>query len=134
MVEHVPGLHDIGTGIGGRVTRKDVQSHIDGRDQGTALQTPTLPDDDEERVPLAPVRRMIAENMARSASAIPEAWMLVEADVSDLVRLREEQKADWEQRELISDHRREESLRLFQVGHGRFTDVGRRGGLEDQFR
>ena len=89
----------IGTGIGGRVTRKDVQSHIDGRDQGTALQTPTLPDDDEERVPLAPVRRMIAENMARSASAIPEAWMLVEADVSDLVRLREEQKADWEQRE-----------------------------------
>ncbi len=88
-----------GTGIGGRVTRKDVQSHIDGRDQDPAPQTPPLPTDDEERVPLAPVRRMIAENMARSASTIPEAWMLVEADVSDLARLREEQRAEWEQRE-----------------------------------
>jgi 2-oxoisovalerate dehydrogenase E2 component (dihydrolipoyl transacylase) len=62
-----------GTGIGGRVTRKDVQSYIDGRDQTAA---PPPPADDEERVPLAPVRRMIAENMARSASTIPEAWML----------------------------------------------------------
>jgi 2-oxoisovalerate dehydrogenase E2 component (dihydrolipoyl transacylase) len=89
----------IGTGIGGRVTRKDVQSNIDGRDQGAALQMPPSTADDEERVPLAPVRRMIAENMARSASTIPEAWMLVEADVSDLMRLREERKAEWEQRE-----------------------------------
>lgn len=88
-----------GTGIGGRVTRKDVQSHIDGRDQSTAPQTPPSTADDEERVPLAPVRRMIAENMARSASTIPEAWMLVEADVSDLVRLREDKKAEWERRE-----------------------------------
>ena len=97
--------HDIdlsaitGTGIGGRVTRKDVQSHIDRGDQSTAPQMPPSTADDEERVPLAPVRRMIAENMARSASTIPEAWMLVEADVSDLMRLREERKAEWEQRE-----------------------------------
>ena len=88
-----------GTGIGGRVTRKDVQSHIDGRGQGEAPQAVQAPADDEERVPLAPVRRMIAENMTRSASTIPEAWMLVEADVSDLMRLREEHRAEWEQRE-----------------------------------
>jgi 2-oxoisovalerate dehydrogenase E2 component (dihydrolipoyl transacylase) len=88
-----------GTGIGGRVTRKDVQSHIDGRDQYTAPQASPLVTDDEERIPLAPVRRMIAENMARSASTIPEAWMLVEVDVSDLTKLREEQMAGFQQRE-----------------------------------
>jgi len=88
-----------GTGIGGRVTRKDVQSHIDGRGQGTAPQAPPSATDDEERIPLAPVRRMIAENMARSASTIPEAWMLVEVDVSSLTQLREEQVARFQQRE-----------------------------------
>ncbi len=88
-----------GTGIGGRVTRKDVQSHIDGRDQGSAPQAPPSATDDEERIPLAPVRRMIAENMARSASTIPEAWMLVEVDVSSLTQLREEQVAEFQQRE-----------------------------------
>ena len=88
-----------GTGIGGRVTRKDVQSHIDGRGQGTAPQAPPSATDDEERIPLAPVRRMIAENMARSASTIPEAWMLVEVDVSSLTQLREEQVAGFQQRE-----------------------------------
>ncbi len=97
--------HDIdlsaitGTGIGGRVTRKDVQSHIDGRGQGTAPLAPPSATDDEERIPLAPVRRMIAENMARSASTIPEAWMLVEVDVSSLTQLREEQVARFQQRE-----------------------------------
>ena len=97
--------HDIdlsaitGTGIGGRVTRKNVQSHIDGRGQGTAPQAPPSATDDEERIPLAPVRRMIAENMARSASTIPEAWMLVEVDVSSLTQLREEQVARFQQRE-----------------------------------
>jgi len=88
-----------GTGIGGRVTRKDVQSHIDGGDQATAPQAPPSVTDDEERIPLAPVRRMIAENMARSASTIPEAWMLVEVDVSDLTKLRNEQVAEFQQRE-----------------------------------
>jgi 2-oxoisovalerate dehydrogenase E2 component (dihydrolipoyl transacylase) len=89
----------IGSGIGGRVTRKGVQSHIDGRDQDTAPQASPSLSDDEERVPLAPVRRMIAENMTRSASTIPEAWMLVEADVSALMRLRQEHRVEWEQRE-----------------------------------
>ncbi len=88
-----------GTGIGGRVTRKDVQSHIDGGDQATAPQAPRSVTDDEERIPLAPVRRMIAENMARSASTIPEAWMLVEVDVSDLTQLRKQQVAGFQQRE-----------------------------------
>ncbi len=88
-----------GSGTGGRVTRKDVQSHIDGRDQTCVPQSLSASVGYEERVPLAPVRRMIAENMKKSASTIPEAWMLVEVDVSSLVRLREEQKLEFQQRE-----------------------------------
>ncbi len=82
-----------GTGIGGRVTRKDVQSYIDARDSKPAAM------EDGERVPLTPVRRMIAENMMKSATTIPEAWTLVEADVTGLVRLRERTKADFARRE-----------------------------------
>ena len=82
-----------GTGISGRVTRKDVQSYIDSRDTKPAST------EDSERVPLTPVRRMIADNMVKSATTIPEAWTLVEADVTGLVRLRERMRADFARRE-----------------------------------
>ena len=82
-----------GTGISGRVTRKDVQSYIDSRDSEPAVM------EDSERVPLTPVRRMIAKNMVKSATTIPEAWTLVETDVTGLVRLRERIKADFSRRE-----------------------------------
>ena len=82
-----------GTGISGRVTRKDVQSFIDSKGSEPAAM------EDSERVPLTPVRRMIAENMVKSTTTIPEAWTLVEADVSGLVKLRERTKADFARRE-----------------------------------
>ena len=82
-----------GTGISGRVTRKDVQSYIDSRDTKLAST------EDSERLPLTPVRRMIADNMVKSATTIPEAWTLVEADVTGLVRLRERMRADFARRE-----------------------------------
>jgi 2-oxoisovalerate dehydrogenase E2 component (dihydrolipoyl transacylase) len=88
----------VGTGMGGRITRVDVQRHIDDR---TASLGPDAAASgaDEERVPLTPVRRMIAANMVRSATQVPEAWSLVEADVSGLVALREGGKADFLARE-----------------------------------
>ena len=82
-----------GTGISGRVTRKDVQSYIDARESTPAVM------ENSERVPLTPVRRMIAENMVKSATTIPEAWTLVEADVTGLVKLRERTKTDFAGRE-----------------------------------
>ena len=84
-----------GTGIGGRITRKDVQQHLDGR-----RAAPTA-SEDEERVPLTPVRRIIAANMVRSSTEVPEAWSLMEADVSGLVQLRESAKTDFFRREGI---------------------------------
>ena len=55
--------------------------------------------EDEEHLPLTPVRRMIAEAMVRSVSQIPHAWSTVEVDVTSLVALRTKVRSDFEQRE-----------------------------------
>ena len=94
-----------GTGLGGRVTLKDVRRFIElaaaveePEDGGPeALRTPT--DTDEERALLTPVRRMIAENMVRSATEIPQAWTLIEVDVSGLVARRQAIRDDFRERE-----------------------------------
>ena len=95
-----------GTGIGGRVTLKDVRGFIEQDEQAVASPEPSSeaapPVADEERVPLSPVRRMIAANMVKSASEIPQAWTLVEADVTGLVARRQAIRADFQQREGIN--------------------------------
>ena len=97
-----------GTGLGGRVTLKDVRGFIE---QSARTPEPTKPSpiphmvrpgEDEERVPLSPVRRMIAENMVRSTTEIPQAWTLVEADVSGLVIRRRAIRDDFLEREGIN--------------------------------
>jgi 2-oxoisovalerate dehydrogenase E2 component (dihydrolipoyl transacylase) len=92
-----------GTGIGGRITRKDVEGYLDARTAApkTAPGAPAQ-SADEERVPLTPVRRMIAANMVKSVTEIPEAWTVVEADVSGLVELREGAKAGFQRREGVN--------------------------------
>jgi 2-oxoisovalerate dehydrogenase E2 component (dihydrolipoyl transacylase) len=107
----------IGTGIGGRVTRKDVEGYIEqmGKPKSAepvgagfkpaptpARQPAPAAAADEERVPLTPVRRMIAEHMVRSATQIPAAWSIVEADVTGLVQRREAAKEDFQRREGVN--------------------------------
>ena len=108
-----------GTGMGGRITRKDVLAYIEAEGSETVevapAATPTTAhvpmqasaieraaDGDEERVPLSPVRRMIAANMKRSASEIPAAWSITEVDVSGLVRRRNALKDDFQRREGVN--------------------------------
>lgn len=106
-----------GSGINGRITRKDVLAFIETAAQTqtapavdtptaapAAAQAPAAPagSADEERVPLSAVRRMIAANMARSASEIPSAWSITEVDVSGLVRRREAVKDSFRQREGVN--------------------------------
>ena len=101
-----------GTGLNGRVTLKDVRRFLETQPESpqtiepAARTTPAvqpLPiSDDDERVSLSPVRRMIAENMVRSASQIPQAWTLVEVDVSGLVTRRRAVRDDFQQREGIN--------------------------------
>ncbi len=102
-----------GTGMGGRVTRDDVQNYIASRpSDGAGVATPVAApqpspapaaaaDGEEERVALTPVRRTIAEAMTRSASQIPHAWTMIEVDASGLVALRNQARRDFQEREGI---------------------------------
>ena len=86
-----------GTGHNGRVTRKDVQTYIDS--SKTAVEPSPEPSGEDERVPLTAIRRMIAENMKRSVSEIPEAWSSMEVDMTNVMAARERAKDDFERRE-----------------------------------
>ena len=93
-----------GTGLNGRVTLKDVRNFLETQPEPVLLtETVALPiSTDDERVSLSPVRRMIAENMVRSASQIPQAWTLVEVDVTGLVARRRAVRDDFHLREGIN--------------------------------
>jgi 2-oxoisovalerate dehydrogenase E2 component (dihydrolipoyl transacylase) len=99
-----------GSGTGGRVTRKDIESYIEegGVERETATEPATEPE--PERVPvyegdsvqdLTGIRRAIANRMATSKREAPHAWSMVEVDVSGLVALREQEKAAFVEREGI---------------------------------
>ncbi len=107
-----------GTGLGGRVTRNDVLRHLETQPASvppsaiptpsvsapalTPAPQPTPAGDDEERIPLTPVRRMIAEAMVRSVTQIPHAWSMVEADITNLVGLRNREREKFQQREGVN--------------------------------
>ena len=109
-----------GTGMGGRITRNDVLRHLETAAAIPAAavavdaappppvpvsQTPTpMPADTatEQRIPLTPVRRMIAEAMVRAASQIPHAWSMIEADLTNLVGLRSRERDAFRQREGVN--------------------------------
>ncbi|MDE2669654.1 MAG: dihydrolipoamide acetyltransferase family protein [Chloroflexota bacterium] len=121
VVQRLAAKHDIdlaaiaGSGRGGRVTRKDVQALIDEREreaaaadgippaaaplplpEGEVVPTPDVAtvaaSDAYDVVPLSATRRKIGENMARSTAEAPQAWMMVEADVTGLVDLRSRER------------------------------------------
>ena len=96
-------LHDVdlslvsGTGHNGRITRKDVQTYVDSAQ--TSAEPKPEPSAEDERVPLTAIRRMIAENMKRSVSEIPEAWSSMEVDMTNVMAARERDKDDFERRQ-----------------------------------
>ncbi|MBI3953651.1 MAG: 2-oxo acid dehydrogenase subunit E2 [Chloroflexi bacterium] len=114
--EHGLDLSQIrGTGIGGRVSKQDVLKHLESAPAAAApppaahpaqpapptpgaAPRPTIP---HELVPLTPLRRAIAQHMLRSVQTSPMAWTMVEADVTGMVRLRQEVAAAFEAKEGI---------------------------------
>lgn len=92
-----------GTGLAGRVTREDVTTNAN---VGSVAAKPalagtmTIPKPAytgpagalEERVAIVGIRRKIAENMQKSKSIIPHFTIMDEANVTDLVKLRESLK------------------------------------------
>jgi len=53
----------------------------------------------DERLPLSPMRRTIAEHLTRTQQNVPQAWTMVEVDVSALVRWRERAREEFQRRE-----------------------------------
>jgi 2-oxoisovalerate dehydrogenase E2 component (dihydrolipoyl transacylase) len=87
-----------GSGPRGRIVEGDVRAFA-------ARKAPAAPaaagrvEQEEETVPLTAVRRTIARRMAASKFSAPHAWLMMEADVSGLVRLREAAKQAFRERE-----------------------------------
>ena len=94
-----------GTGLGGRITRNDILQHLESAAAPEApapTPTPTAAGADEERIPLTPVRRLIADAMTRSAAQIPHAWSMVEADITPLAAFRQRERDTFRQREGVN--------------------------------
>ncbi|WP_338470195.1 dihydrolipoamide acetyltransferase family protein [Niallia sp. XMNu-256] len=125
--EHGIDLNEVsGTGLGGRITRKDVLTIIEsGAIPRTNVSTEALSAKQELvtkqdavtskrvmkpenvittnqgdiEIPVSGVRRAIANQMIKSKNEVPHAWMMVEVDVTDLVQYRNEIKEDFKQKE-----------------------------------
>jgi 2-oxoisovalerate dehydrogenase E2 component (dihydrolipoyl transacylase) len=93
-----------GTGLGGRVTKKDVQDFAARAKAAPASSAqppaplPTAAEGDQV-VQLSRVRRLIAENMARSKQTIPHAWQTQEVDMSGVVANRNANKGGFQKQE-----------------------------------
>ncbi|HEV3460431.1 MAG TPA: dihydrolipoamide acetyltransferase family protein [Candidatus Dormibacteraeota bacterium] len=100
-----------GSGIGGRISKKDVEAYVANRTQpaaanGERQQAATAPATAPAQtpgttVPLSPMRRAIAANMLKSKQTIPHAWTVAEVDMTNVVRFRQKVKDSFKQREGI---------------------------------
>jgi 2-oxoisovalerate dehydrogenase E2 component (dihydrolipoyl transacylase) len=107
-----------GTGLGGRVTKKDVRQFVESpRSAANAPASaapaapgapvspaapPALPSprgEDDEAIPLTRMRRLIAEHTTLAKSTIPHAWQTQEVDMSGVVANRAANKAAFGERE-----------------------------------
>ncbi|MBE3568987.1 MAG: 2-oxo acid dehydrogenase subunit E2 [Bacillales bacterium] len=115
-----------GSGKGGRITRKDVWKWIETNDHSkSSSEAPAAVHSDvvEEQplkhleknklekhphlsetygdleIPVAGVRKAIAEHMVRSKQEIPHAWTMMEVDVTNLVQYRNSIKEEFKERE-----------------------------------
>ncbi|MCO5445975.1 2-oxo acid dehydrogenase subunit E2 [Enterococcus faecalis] len=114
-----------GTGRDGRITRKDVtnftptqartpektvspgtspsisEEPVASQNESAATASPTETATDKI-VSADPVRKAIAKKMVQSVNEIPHAWLMVEADVTNLVQLRNSLKDEFKQQEGLS--------------------------------
>ncbi len=99
-----------GSGIGGRISKKDIEDYVAKRTQPAAANgeqrqqaAPTMAPAPSPgtTVPLSPMRRAIASNMLKSKQTIPHAWTVAEVDMTNVVRFRQKAKDGFKQREGI---------------------------------
>jgi 2-oxoisovalerate dehydrogenase E2 component (dihydrolipoyl transacylase) len=95
----------IGTGIGGRVTKLDVQNFAAKAKAAPPAPAPAAavaPSEGDQVVQLTRVRRLIAQNMALSKATIPHAWQTQEVDMSGVVANRNANKGAFQKQEGFS--------------------------------
>ncbi|MFY9855441.1 MAG: dihydrolipoamide acetyltransferase family protein [Terracidiphilus sp.] len=84
-----------GTGSEGRITKEDVLRHVNGT-PGGASSTPTEPAP-QQVTPLTKMRAIIAQRMVESKRISPHVHSVYKVDMTRIVRLREREKARFEQ-------------------------------------
>ncbi len=77
-----------GTGRDGRVTRQDVQNHIDG-------SASAEPAGDVTRIPFDRIRKVTAEHMVRSKATSAHVLQAIDVDFSAVDECRLAQREDW---------------------------------------
>ena len=107
-----------GTGLEGRITRKDILAIIESKKQTVNQSVTDTPEQlqpvqkkaETERqeitpqvgdleIPITTIRRAIANNMVRSKQEVPHAWMMMEVDVTELVAYRDAIKDEFKSKE-----------------------------------
>lgn len=118
-----------GTSLGGRINRKDVLNYVMNNTEVKPIKQPEPPieqkaapnevkpvstaqpvpatkeqpagpvNSEDQMVSVSPIRNLIAQRMHRSVSEIPHAWLVMEADLSNLVSLRDKLKERFESKE-----------------------------------
>lgn len=122
--EHGVDLSQVtGTGLGGRISKRDVLEYVQRRDAGAAAPAAAAPSvgvdmeapaddappgdvapagasvsDGDEVIPLTPARRAIADHMVRSRQTSPHAWLMMEVDMSRVWRIRAALREEFERR------------------------------------
>lgn len=99
--EHQVDLRQIhGTGSGGRINKDDILRHLSERGEAGQGSAPSAPVAamKEEVVPMSRMRVLIAQRMAESKRTIPHAHTVYKVDMTRVVRMRERERAAFEQR------------------------------------
>ena len=96
-----------GTGKHGRITRKDVQNlDVESLEKKEAVKSAPVEQEgdltSDKVVPADGIRKAIAKKMVQSVNEIPHAWLMVEADVTNIVKLRNEMKDRFKEQEGVS--------------------------------
>lgn len=96
-----------GTGIGGRITRRDVLAVIDSRNREDVLipsNDPPAPVekfrpqlDSENNLPFSNIRRRTAEHMLMSVATSPHALTVMEVDYENVDIVRNKRKKEWKE-------------------------------------
>lgn len=113
LVARLANEHDIdlknvpGSGLGGRITKRDVLDYIESTQAAAVSVTPAVAPVEQTPVskdilPLTPVRQAIAEHMVMSKRTSPHVSTAMEVDLSRVVAHREVNKIQFSKRDGVN--------------------------------